>query len=64
MTNESDNPTQDDNVQAAGENEPVLEFPSAEEIDQITGRGSGQLPTPKLEGDSGPDQVRSWEIDD
>lgn len=41
MTNESDNPIPDDNLQAAGENEPVLEFPSAEEIDQIANETAG-----------------------
>lgn len=37
MTNESDNPSQNDADQASVESEPVLEFPSAEEIDQIAG---------------------------
>ena len=41
MTNESDSPIPDDNLQAAGENEPVLEFPSAEEIDQIANETAG-----------------------
>jgi len=41
MTNESENPIPNDNQQAAGENDPVLEFPSAEEIDQIANETSG-----------------------
>jgi len=41
MTNESENPIPNDNQQAAGENDPVLEFPSAEEIDQIASETAG-----------------------
>ena len=40
MTNESDNPVQTNEDQASVENESVLEFPSAEEIDQIAGEAA------------------------
>ena len=40
MTNESDNPVQNNEDQASVENESVLEFPSAEEIDQIAGEAA------------------------
>ncbi len=40
MTNESENPTPNNTEMPAGENDPVLEFPSAEEIDQIAGEAA------------------------